>query len=120
MVLLVLLLAACGEDKTTEFLTATTKGNASSESPIVLEGTGQTETAPFRLNGGRYRSTWETFNDCYYSAELEPGLFVTVLNAQGATTGETFINNVKAGEYYVDMITGPAPRCRWKITLTKA
>lgn len=149
--MLVLVLAACGEDKTAEmtarFTTSTTLASqtttatttapattattvpttvapttAAAEQPIIVKGQGQTQTAPFQLRGGRYKSTWQTFNDCYYNASLKPGgsLSLTLLNADGATTGETFVNGVKAGEQYVDVITGPAPRCRWKITLQRA
>lgn len=135
---LLVLLAACGEDKTAEFTaqrttttavataavstTATTTTSTTTtlvEAPVMLSGDGKTQTAPFRLAGGRYKSTWQTFNDCAYYGHLYPGR-AEPLTADGATTGETFMNDVKAGEYYVDMNTGPVPRCRWQITLQRA
>jgi hypothetical protein len=91
------------------------------EAPIVLKADGENTTAPFQLKGGNYKSTWQTFGpgDCYHSANLYPGS-VSLMSAEGITSGETFVPNIKAGEYYVKVITGPVPRCRWQITLTRA
>jgi hypothetical protein len=32
--------------------------------------------------------------------------------------GDTNLYNLEATEYYIDMITGPAPGCPWTVTFT--
>ena len=98
----------------------TTTAAAPMEAPIVLAADGANTTAPFHLAGGTYRSTWQTFGDCYYSSHLEPGFLVEVMNASAISQGETYVYDVEPGEYRVNVITGPSPRCRWQITLTPA
>jgi hypothetical protein len=130
VLVIVLLIVGCGSDKAPE-LTAKQVTEATTSDPattvraatsaaIVLKYDGVQDTAPFQLQGGRYRSRWETFDDCEYFGDLKPGNFPYVLRAASAVSGETFINNVKAGEYYVHMNTGPVPKCRWQITLERA
>ena len=57
---------------------------------------------------------------CYYSVALEPtSLFDgDIIIADSATSGEQFLYDLKAGKYHVETITGPAPSCPWKVTLT--
>lgn len=100
----------------------TTTAAAPVEAPVVLAADGANATAPFYLAGGTYRSTWQTFGpgDCYHSAKLKPGFLVDVMTASGISQGETYVYDIEPGEYYVDVITGPSPRCRWQITLTPA
>ena len=42
-----------------------------------------------------------------------------MFTADAATTGETYVYNVKTGDYHLDVNTGPAPRCRWHVTLER-
>ena len=111
-------LAATTTATTTLAPTTTVPPATTREAPLVLQGDGNLNTPPFRLNGGTYRSRWQTFGDCTYYGHLEP-MNDYVVNASTATTGETYVYNVKAGEYHVSMNTGSAPRCRWQITLER-
>lgn len=101
---------------------ATTTAIAQTEAPVVLTADGANVTAPFRLAGGTYKSTWQTFgpHDCYHGGKLNGGTYGTVMTAQGITQGETYVYDVEPGEYYVEVFTGPSPNCRWQITLTPA
>jgi hypothetical protein len=38
----------------------------------------------------------------------------------GPIEGDANAYNVEAGDYYVRVITGPAPDCPWELTLTPA
>lgn len=88
---------------------------------ITISGEGEASTAPFELDGD-YVVDWTTGGDCYYSADLETTgdefVFETLFSASAATSGQTFIYGYR-GEFYADVITGPAPGCPWSATLTE-
>ena len=89
---------------------------ASAKSAIIrLSGTGQTNTDPFVLKAGSYKATLKVTGPCFYFTSLESTAGGSSLNTiANATAKETVTSNlygVKAGEYYVQVITGPAPSC---------
>lgn len=81
---------------------------------FTLEGDGNTAKVQMR---GDYSFTWQTAGDCYYSADLEDGS-ESLFRADAATDGSGFVYDLAPGEYYVEMITGPAPSCGWSIVFT--
>lgn len=125
LLVIVLLVAGCSStDKpvlTTQVATTATTATttAAASAAVVLKADGQQDTAPFHLDSGRYKSTWQAFDDCEYFGDLKPGNFPYVLRAARVASGQTFINGVKSGEYYIHMNTGPSPECRWQITLER-
>jgi len=82
---------------------------------FALAGDGNTARAEM---GGDYSFDWETAGGCYYSADLEGG-HESLFTADGATSGTGYVYDLDPGEYYVQMITGPAPGCGWTITFTQ-
>lgn len=88
---------------------------------LTLAGDGKMKSKKVALKGD-YGVSWTTLGSCYYSADLE---------SEGDTWGESVFtasdaphsgtNNVyglDAADYYLDVITGPAPSCGWSVTLT--
>lgn len=85
---------------------------------FAAEGEGSSAQA---VLSGDYVITWQTFGDCYYSADLEGGsdfLPPQVFTASTATSGTNNVYDLDDGEYYVEVITGPAPGCGWTVTFT--
>ena len=80
-----------------------------------LAGDGNTARAEM---GGDYSFEWETAGDCYYGADLEGGN-ESLFTADSATSGTGYVYDLEPGEYYVQMITGPAPGCGWTVTFTQ-
>jgi hypothetical protein len=104
------------------------------EGPIILAGRGSQTTDPFYLAGGTYRSDWSAWGEaaeyppCTHSAELmavDPSDAETPLGhvsdlanlvhvpATGASA-ESYVYNVKPGDYYVDVNSA----CGWQIGLS--
>lgn len=89
---------------------------ADARQPVTWEGQGDGSSARAALEGD-YAVAWETFGDCTYYGDLEDG-GEDLFSASDITTGTNYIYGIAAGEYYIDVITGPAPGCGWKVTLT--
>jgi hypothetical protein len=102
----------------------TTTTSAPPEQPIVLSGTGQQQTDPFRLEGDRYAVHYRFDGECFYGATLQStsgGLVYEDLGTgMGPVEGDTNIYGIGASEFYADVITGPAPDCPWEITIARA
>jgi hypothetical protein len=102
--------------------------------PIIYAGMGTQTTAPFYLAGGTYRAQWSAWErapewpPCTHSIELmavDPanatasGGHVTDLAklvhvpATGASD-ESYVINVKAGDYYLDVDSA----CGWQVAIT--
>ena len=92
---------------------------ATPAAPIVLTGPGQMDTQKMRL-GGTYAVAWTTAGDCVYYGSLEGGdaFLSDVFSASTETSGTNTINDLAPGDYYLKVITGPAPECGWTVTLT--
>lgn len=87
---------------------------------VTFTLTGDGNTPPQQMEG-TYSVVWETQGDCYYSAEIvssagEEDLFT----ADAVTTGTSYVYDLRASSWHVEMITGPAPRCGWTITFSPA
>jgi hypothetical protein len=89
---------------------------------VTLSGDGEMKSKRVALKGD-YSVSWKTLGSCYYSADLESGsgsgLGESVFTASDRpTSGTNNVYGLEAGNYYLDVITGPAPRCGWSATLT--
>lgn len=71
---------------------------------------------------GDYAVTWKTLGDCYYNADLrakDTSLGAkTVFTAAKAGSGTGNVYDLNADDYFLRVITGPAPGCGWSVTLT--
>lgn len=69
---------------------------------------------------GDYGISWTTLGSCYYSATLvrDGRRGEEAFTADEPLSGTGNIYDLDAGDYYLDVITGPAPGCGWSITLT--
>ena len=95
----------------------TTEPAPETVAPITVSLEGDGNTAPFELDGD-YKVTWSTAGDCYYSADLEGADRESLFSASDVASGETYIYGF-SGNFYVQMITGPAPNCGWSITFER-
>lgn len=91
--------------------------------PIVQSGQGDGQTAPLNVPPGNYTVSYKFDGECFYGGSLEPldssGFeYHDLGTGQGPIEGGTNLYDVQGGEYYVKMITGPAPGCAWTVTLT--
>lgn len=140
MVLGCLLLGACGgeskgatappstvtpEPKLLPTAAPTPAATTSTTIPALSwSGTGQQRTDRFHLTGGSYKATWRFGADCSYftSLKLADGTQGSedIGNARGPIDGTNNLYGIEAGDYYVDVNTGPAPGCPWTITLSEA
>jgi hypothetical protein len=86
---------------------------------VALSGDGQQNTEKVALEGD-YKVSWTTLGSCYYSAYLmtEGGQREQAFTATEALSGMSNVYGLRAGDYYLDVITGPAPRCGWSVSLT--
>ncbi|WP_454116064.1 hypothetical protein [Microbacterium aurum] len=91
--------------------------SASDRAVVVWEGQGEGASAKAFLEGD-YVVAWETFGSCYYSGDLNGEAFEEVFSASDIASGSNNLYGVEAGDHYLDVITGPAPGCGWKVTLT--
>ena len=93
--------------------------------PVEVKGSGQKASAPFHLDGGAYRAEWSMNGKAegYRKIALKPTDDTSILRVNtimdslgetGGTSAETYIYNVKPGDYYLD-VRAPSG---WKVTLT--
>jgi hypothetical protein len=86
---------------------------------VTLAGDGEMNSKKVALEGD-YAISWKTLGDCYYSASLKGGdtlIGPSAFTADAVTSGTGNIYDLKATDYYLDVITGPAPTCGWSVTL---
>jgi hypothetical protein len=86
--------------------------------PITFSLEGDGNSAKVFMQGD-YSLSWQTAGDCVYYADLEDG-GGSLFSASAATSGSGFVYGLSGAEYYVQMITGPAPDCGWSVTFTPA
>jgi hypothetical protein len=94
----------------------TTKTQNSARSLVWFEGTGDVESTKKQFLEGDYEVEWETFNDCVYYADLSSGN--DIFSADAALKNTTYLYGIPAGNHFVEVITGPSPKCSWFITFT--
>jgi hypothetical protein len=100
--------------------------------PIVLSGKGSQTSRPFYLAGVTYRSVWSAWGEaaefppCTHSVRLlavdpagtSPGNVINLANhVQVPATGTSQasnVDNVKPGDYYLDVYS----ECAWQIALS--
>jgi hypothetical protein len=109
--------------ETTTTTAPTTTTTTAPAEPIVQSGVGVQLTAPFEVPAGDYAVHYAFSDDCYYSSNLVPVGGETydgfdLGSGTGPVEGDTYAYGVEAGEYYIDLNTGPAPSCPWEFTLT--
>ena len=104
---------------------ACTVGAETGADPVEVKGSGQKASAPFHLDGGAYRAEWSMNGKAegYRKIALKPTDDTSILRVNtimdslgetGGTSAETYIYNVKPGDYYLD-VRAPSG---WKVTLT--
>jgi len=77
-------------------------------------------TAPFTLNAGNYKVNYTIYKDCFYGGRLtsvDDSYVESLLSSPEVGSGETYIYNLPANNYYISMITGGG--CKWDITFTQ-
>lgn len=106
----------------TRTITATPSPGQSDSAPeapgeeITLTGEGATTTARVALTGD-YVVSWQTLDDCVYYADLESAEDdERAFAADAATSGTTYLYSMQ-GEFALSVNTGPAPSCRWSVTI---
>ena len=87
--------------------------------PIVFDGSGLTQTAPFTLEGGAYTLDWSVTPQKYVSMNLVSvddtvGFGELLVNTSTLAGGRTHIYSVKRGTYYLKVST----QVKWTATLT--
>jgi len=98
------------------------------QEPVTVTGTGIQKSAPFHLEAGTYLVTWtatpSNAQGCYHGASLQSTnpdtpifelLANELLDSGAPKSGQTFIYNLDAGDYYVDASSG----CAWSFTFTQ-
>lgn len=81
-------------------------------------------TDPFSLPAGRYKATFSFKAGCAYYVDLRdvkdevPSM--SVGTGDGPVDGTNNLYAVPAGEYYLNVNTGPVPECPWSVALTSA
>jgi hypothetical protein len=86
---------------------------------IVFAGSGEEQTAKQAFAGGDYSVSWTTGSDCFYAGRIRSDAETEdAFSADDALSGTTYIYGLPAGDYYMDMNTGPAPGCPWNATFT--
>lgn len=90
-------------------------------SELSMAGDGDMSSDPFELDEGDYRVEWTTEADCSYGFYLQPlGDQWPRENLGGGSEARTHVDNVygvEGGRWYLEVITGPAPRCPWSLEL---
>lgn len=116
---------ATGTQRQASTTPTTAAGPTTTATPerVELAGGGDGNTEPFALRGGRYKLTYEYGGDCYYSASLrttQDAAADDLPTGNGPISGDGNLFGVEAGDYFLNMITGPAPGCPWKVVITSA
>ena len=81
---------------------------------IIFKGSGDIEATAKQPLSGSYEVSWKTYRDCVYYAHLSSGN--DLFSADGTFSGTSYIYDLPNGDYYIEVITGPAPSCGWDIT----
>ncbi len=102
---------------TSDAPSSSTQQHADDRQSVTMAADGDGNSAQFHLEGD-YAVSWQTTGDCSYYADLEGASHEGLFSASAAATGDGFVYSMPAGNYYVQMITGPVPRCPWTVTLT--
>lgn len=100
--------------------TASPTTQAAKAAAVTLSGDGKMKSKKVPLKGD-YSISWKTLGSCYYSADLENGgaWGESVFTASDRPhSGTSNVYGLDAADYYLDVITGPAPKCGWSVTLT--
>jgi hypothetical protein len=95
---------------------------AFSGDPVTVNGTGQSNSAPFTLTGGAYQVDWAFATPSTIASFVNlrsvasENVMDVIYNGtpQSASSGQTFAYNVKPGAYYLQ-VRVPAG---WSVTLT--
>ena len=87
--------------------------------PIIFDGSGLTQTAPFTLEGGAYTLDWSVTPQKYVSMNLVSvddtiGFGDLLVNTSTLAGGRTHVYAVKRGTYYLKVST----QSKWTATLT--
>lgn len=97
---------------------ASSTTTSAAEEPRTLSGGGELNTEPFRLAGGDYTAAYDFGGDCYYSIDIEGPSQDAAGTGDGPIADTTVLYGLDAGEYHLEVITGPTPNCPWTVTLT--
>lgn len=81
---------------------------------VNFSGEGETIGTEKRILGGDYKISWETFGNCYYSADLSSG--ESLFTAGDLASSNSYLYDLAEGEYFLKVITGPVPNCPWQIS----
>ncbi|WP_234752504.1 acyltransferase family protein [Arthrobacter ramosus] len=100
---------------------APTAGTTPTAAAVTISGDGQMASKKVALKGD-YSVSWKTLGSCYYSATLKSGADSLrdpeAFTADHEASGTNNVYGLKATDYYLDVITGPAPSCGWTVTMT--
>jgi hypothetical protein len=91
--------------------------SATARATITCAGTGDGNSAKQPLSGD-YQVTLDALGDCFYGGDLEGSGSEDLPTIMKSGTVTSSLYGISAGDYYVDMITGPSPGCGWTLTLT--
>ena len=80
---------------------------------IIYSGQGETNGTVKKIFTGNYKVNWITQGECYYSARLSSG--DRIFSVDGTASGFDYLYDIKEGDYFLSMITGPSPSCPWSI-----
>lgn len=97
----------------------TTPPAAAKQDIVTLSGEGELNTHKVYM-AGDYMVSWETFASCYYSAKVngDSGGRERAFTANDPFVGSNNVYGLPADDYYLQVITGPAPMCGWSVTFT--
>lgn len=96
------------------------------EQPVVVTGSGMTQTRPFVLAGGNYTIDWTAQDKnprtpCFHSGALRgvdnsttQSLGLKSVDAGQSASGETTAYHLIPGQYYLSMTSG----CDWSVTIS--
>lgn len=88
----------------------------------TIQGTGEVNTEPFRLDGGDYTVAYNFSGDCIYGAYLSRTVDgeseESIATGDGPLQGQTIFYDVAPAEYFIKMIANDPETCAWTITFT--
>jgi hypothetical protein len=100
------------------------------QTPVALSGSAALQqTEPFLLAEGSYRVEWSASaspeRNCFFRARLymvgQEGVVIDIVNRaipNGQTAqGATFVHDVGAGQYYLDLTPLVGEPCRWRLSM---